>query len=464
MKTGKTRKYNELNKKNNKRKLDPYVKKFIDKCNAITKCKFNKCQLPYIQVDLGVTSTLGLIDSGSTRSLISQQLADTLAEHNLVKRSQTVNIKCATANKQNLIIKLSITIKLKIKNLTWYFPMLVCDELGPDLILGADFISKTGIILDIHDKKYYFGFDRTQKYSFDCETNNSKNNGTAATHLEHHESELTHLESKDRLKIQKLINEFATVLTPKLGLTNLIEYKINLSDNKVIRLHPYKLSPPKMETMRNQINKLLEQEVIEPSTSPYSSPAFLVPKGHDKHRLVVDYRQLNKNIEFESIPLPDIHSAFHYFTKAKVFTIMDLNQAFHQIPLSEESKRLTAFAVPFNLYQFKRVPFGISQGSSAVSYTHLDVYKRQDTPAQLGRLSELDYESERETCYAKYWELTLLSQTLHDEKSPAVILHTTQRIEHLTRRMKNLLNWPNVTVIPADVKNLRMRHYSSYPP
>ena len=80
------------------------------------------------------------------------------------------------------------------------------------------------------------------------------------------------------------------VLTPKLGLTDLIEYKINLSDNKVIRLAPYKLSPPKMEVMRNQINKLLEQGVIEPSTSPYSSPVFLVPKSDDKHRLVVDYR------------------------------------------------------------------------------------------------------------------------------------------------------------------------------
>ena len=102
--------------------------------------------------------------------------------------------------------------------------------------------------------------------------------------------------------MQTLIKEFYTVLTPKLGQTNLIEYKINLSDNKVIRLPPYKLSPPKMEVMRNQINKLLEQGVIEPSTSPYSSPAFLVPKGHDKHRLVVDYRQLNKRIEFESIP------------------------------------------------------------------------------------------------------------------------------------------------------------------
>ena len=76
-----------------------------------------------------------------------------------------------------------------------------------------------------------------------------------------------------------------------------------------------------------------------------------------------------------------------------------------------------------------------------------------DTPAQLSNLSGLDYESERETCYAKYSELTLLSKTLQDEKSPAVILKTTQRIEHLTRRMKNLLNLPNLTEIPPEVQS-----------
>lgn len=54
--------------------------------------------------------------------------------------------------------------------------------------------------------------------------------------------------------------------------------------------------------------------------SAYSSPAFLVPKASDKYQQVVDYRQLNKRIEFESVPLPDIHGAFHYFAGAKIFT------------------------------------------------------------------------------------------------------------------------------------------------
>ena len=122
--------------------------------------------------------------------------------------------------------------------------MLVCNDLGPDLILGADFISKTGIILDIHEQKYYFRFDRTRKYNFDCKTDEQESIRSSTAHIVHQESELSHLGNRDRLRMQKLIKEFSTVLTPKLGLTKLIEYKINLSDQKVIRLPPYKLSPP----------------------------------------------------------------------------------------------------------------------------------------------------------------------------------------------------------------------------
>ena len=94
---------------NKNKRIDPYLTRFIEKRNSIGACKTSICQLPYVQIDLEATNTLGLIDSGSTRSIISQQLATVLDSHNLIKRSQNVNIKCATANKQNLKISRSIT-------------------------------------------------------------------------------------------------------------------------------------------------------------------------------------------------------------------------------------------------------------------------------------------------------------------------------------------------------------------
>ena len=65
--------------------------------------------------------------------------------------------------------------------------------------------------------------------------------------------------------------------------------------------------------------------------------------------------------------MPDVHSCFHWFKSAKVFTSLDLNSAYHQIPLTERSKPLTAFATDWNLYEYTRVPFGIATGAQVLT-------------------------------------------------------------------------------------------------
>jgi hypothetical protein len=99
-----------------------------------------------------------------------------------------------------------------------------------------------------------------------------------------------------------------------------------------------------MEALRLHVHHMLEQGIIRPSVSLYSSPIVLEPKRRDDFRPVVDYRALNKEIKVKSVPLPDIHSSFHWFKSATVFTTLDLNSAYHQIGLTERSKLLTAFA------------------------------------------------------------------------------------------------------------------------
>jgi hypothetical protein len=101
---------------------------------------------------------------------------------------------------------------------------------------------------------------------------------------------------------------------------------------------------------------------------------FLVPKHGGTYRAVVDFRALNKCIAIESVPLPDTHSAFHWFTKAKCFTTLDLNQAYHQISLAEASKPLTAFCTDWNLYQYTRVPFGMATGTQVLTRLHDRVF------------------------------------------------------------------------------------------
>ena len=112
---------------------------------------------------------------------------------------------------------------------------------------------------------------------------------------------------------------------------------------------------------------MLDKGIIQPSCSSYSSPIFLVPKGANDFRPVVDYRVLNTRLSIESIPLPDVHNCFHWFAGAKYFTSLDLNSAYHQIPLAEKSRQYTAFATDWNLYEFTRVPFGIATGAQVLT-------------------------------------------------------------------------------------------------
>jgi hypothetical protein len=116
---------------------------------------------------------------------------------------------------------------------------------------------------------------------------------------------LSHFNRTEADCISAVIEDFPDVLTPKLGLTHLFEYDIQLADPTPVKLSPYRLMPPKMAVLQEKIKSLLDQGIIRPSTSQYSSPIFLVPKGDDDFRPVVDYRALNQKINIESVALPD---------------------------------------------------------------------------------------------------------------------------------------------------------------
>ena len=83
--------------------------------------------------------------------------------------------------------------------------------------------------------------------------------------------------------------------------------------------------------------------------------------------MVVDYRKVNAKILFDSYPLPTIEQAFDQFTVAVIFSILDLNSAYFQVPLTPRSRRVTAFCTPFRLFQFNKLPIGISVGSQGLS-------------------------------------------------------------------------------------------------
>lgn len=78
------------------------------------------------------------------------------------------------------------------------------------------------------------------------------------------------------------------------------------------------------------VNKMLEQQVIDVSSSNWCSPAFVVPR-RDKNRfcMVCDFQCVNEHILLDLFPTLHMENLFQYMRDAKFFTSLDLLEAYH---------------------------------------------------------------------------------------------------------------------------------------
>lgn len=109
---------------------------------------------------------------------------------------------------------------------------------------------------------------------------------------------------------------------------------------------------------------MLGQNIIQPSNSPYNSPLWIVPKkldnsGERKWRIVIDYRKLNEVTVSDKFPIPNIENILDKLGRAQYFTTLDLAKGFHQILVTPEDRKKTAFSTPYGHYEYLRMPFGL---------------------------------------------------------------------------------------------------------
>ena len=227
-----------------------------------------------------------------------------------------------------------------------------------------------------------------------------------------------------------------------------------------------------------EVERMLHEGIIIPSRSPWRAQVLVIEHG-GKKRLVIDYSQtINRFTQLNAYPLPGITEMIEKISKFKVFSSIDLKSAYHQIPIREEERKFTAFEACGKLFQFSRVPFGVTNGVACFQQVINDIIRSENLRNTFAYVDDLtvcgnsqedhDENLRRFRNAVEKYGLTLNEDKCKFNRTAITLLgHVIEdkKVSPDPERMRPLMEMP----VPSDMNSLRralglLSYYSKWIP
>ncbi|KAJ9541992.1 hypothetical protein OSB04_028498 [Centaurea solstitialis] len=161
-----------------------------------------------------------------------------------------------------------------------------------------------------------------------------------------------------------VVRDFPNVFSedlPEVPPERQVEFGIDLIPGAApVAKAPYRLAPPEMQELSNQLEELLGKGFIHPSSSPWGAPILFVKKKDGSMWMCIDYCELNKLTVKNRYPLPRIDDLFDQLQGTAWFSKIDLRSGYHQVKVREEDVQKTTFRTRYGHFEVVVMPFGLT--------------------------------------------------------------------------------------------------------
>ena len=325
-----------------------------------------------------------MLDSGSSVSLVQQGVLLQARGIERVEKKKPLRLVTASGDSLPILDHIRAPIKLGELELVHEFESLVAP-----VILGIDFLHNNALVLDFTETPVRVRTRPTlqseasvaiaQVLPMYQSVRKEQARACAIAEIEEHGTDIIEecaipmyqkatsvdLPECPRSSLMTVVHKHQHLFCTTPGVTNAAHHFIPTTGNPV-KVPPRRIPAHYREEVEQQINVMLEQGIIEESSSPWMAPVVFVRKKSGDLRLCVDYRELNKRTTKDAYPLPLPDEVQDQLAGSTMFSTLDLQSGYWQVPVNPGDQEKTAFCPGpgMGLFQFRRMPFGLTGAPS----------------------------------------------------------------------------------------------------